>query len=302
MADRALILRGALFILASELMFASMGAAAKAVSADLPNEMVVFGRNAFGLLVILPMLLRQGPGNVRTGVFHLHLLRAAAGTASMYCLFYAIAHLSLADGVLLKMTAPIFMPLIAWLWLAEVAAPLVILAVPVGLVGVWVVLQPSAGSVEFAALVGVAGGALAALAKVTVRRMTRSEPATRVVFYFSVLGTLVAAVPLSWAWVMPNAEQWLLLGALGACGTLGQWLLTRGYACAPAAQIGPFTYVSVVFAAVYGYLFWGETLDWSFAVGALLIATSGLLALYAKSRPSPAVSAPAPLVSPSARR
>jgi drug/metabolite transporter (DMT)-like permease len=299
MPDRALVLRGALFILASEFMFASMGAAAKAASTGLPNEMIVFGRNAFGLLVILPLLLRMGPGYFRTEVMHLHLLRAAAGTAGMYCLFYAIAHLSLANGMLLKMTAPIFMPLIAWLWLREVAAPLAILAVPVGLAGVAVVLQPDAGNIDAAALIGVLGGALAALAKVTVRRLTRSEPATRVVFYFSVLATLVATVPLTWAWVTPTPTQWALLGALGFCGTVGQWLLTRGYACAPAARIGPFTYVSVVFAAMYGYLIWGETLDLAFAFGALLIAASGLLALYAKNR---AVSSPAPMPPDSAAR
>jgi len=292
MPERSL-LRAALFIVACEFLFASMGAAAKAAASELPNEMLVFGRNLFGLLLLAPLLLHQGIDSLRTGVFRLHLLRAAAGVGGMYCLFYAFAQLSLANGMLLKMTAPIFMPLIAWLWLAEAAAPLAILAVPVGLAGVWLVLQPEAGGVDHAALVGVAGGALAALAKVTVRRLTRSEPATRVVFYYSVLATLVAAVPLAWAWVSPSPRGWALLVLLGFCGVAGQWLLTRGYACAPAARVGPFTYVSVLFAAGYGYLLWGETLNLAFVAGALLIACSGLLALYARARPLRAATASA---------
>jgi drug/metabolite transporter (DMT)-like permease len=66
---------------------------------------------------------------------------------------------------------------------------------------------------------------------------------------------------------------------MGAMGTAGQLLLTRGYGVAPAAQVSPFTYFSVVFGAVYGYLFWGETLDWLFVAGASLIAFAGVMAV-----------------------
>jgi drug/metabolite transporter (DMT)-like permease len=282
--------KGAAFIVASELMFASMGAGVKLASQTLPNEVIVFLRNAIGLGILLPWLLQAGLGGIATRVAHLHLLRALAGVSAMYCFFYALAHLPLADGMLLKMTAPIFMPLIAWLWLRESATALAIAAVPVGFLGVGLVLKPD-GAVQTAALIGLLGGLLAALAKVTVRRLTRSEPTARIVFYFAVLATLVSAVPMAWAWRTPNAEEWVVLGLIGLGGTLGQILLTRGYAAAPAARVSPFTYFSVVFAAVYGYLFWGETLDIFFVAGAALIAAAGLLALVGRRSVKPAVMA-----------
>jgi drug/metabolite transporter (DMT)-like permease len=67
-------------------------------------------------------------------------------------------------------------------------------------------------------------------------------------------------------------------------GTLGQLFLTRGYAIASAASVSPFTYASVLFGAVYGYLFWGETTSLQFVVGASLIAMAGILALRGRWR------------------
>jgi drug/metabolite transporter (DMT)-like permease len=269
--------------MASELMFASMGAGVKLASETLPNEVIVFLRNLIGMGILLPWLLHAGPGGIATRVFHLHLLRAVMGVSAMYCFFYALAHLALADGMLLKMTAPIFMPLIAWLWLRESASALAVLAVPLGFAGVALVLKPD-GAVHAAALIGLLGGLLAAVAKVTVRRLTRSEPTARIVLYFAILATAVSAVPLLWAWRAPTPQEWLILGLIGLAGTLGQILLTLGYASAPAARVSPFTYFSVVFAALYGYVFWGETLDLWFVLGAGLIAVAGLLAISGRAQ------------------
>lgn len=284
------VVHGALFILLSELMFASMGAAVKAASGlGLPNEMLVFMRNLMGLFVIAPLLLRYGSRELHTTVYRLHLLRAMLGLSAMYCFFYVLGQLPLADGMLLKMTSPIFMPLIALFWLGERVGRLAIFAIPVGFIGVALVLEPE-NDMSWVALLGVLGGMLAAFAKVTVRRLGRSESTTRIVFYFSLNATLVSAIPLAWSWQTPTLQQWALLGLMGVMGTAGQLLLTRGYGIAPAAKVSPFTYFSVVFGAAYGYLFWGEVLDMLFIAGALLIAVAGVMAVRARERqPAPAV-------------
>jgi drug/metabolite transporter (DMT)-like permease len=264
-------------------MFASMGAAVKLASMTLDNEVIVFMRNALGLVLILPLVLRNGGlASLTTDVPHLHLLRASAGVAAMYCFFYALGELPLADGMLLKMTAPIFIPLIAFIWLSERPGWLAIVAVPIGFAGVLLVLGPR-GEIHPASLIGLLGGILAALAKVTVRGLTHTEPATRIVFYFAVFAMLISAVPLLWAWQTPSWGEFGILLFIAAAGTTGQFLLTRGYGAASASQVGPFTYFSVVFAAGYGYLFWEETLSLQFLSGALLIALAGIMALRKRS-------------------
>jgi drug/metabolite transporter (DMT)-like permease len=273
------VVQGALFILFSELMFASMGAAVKAASGmGLSTEMLVFMRNLMGLFVITPLLLRYGTKELRTDVYPLHLLRAMLGLSAMYCFFYVLGQLQLADGMLLKMTSPLFIPLIALLWLGERVGRLAVIAIPVGFVGVGLVLKPG-GEMSWVASLGVLGGLLAASAKVTVRRLGRTEPTTRVVFYFALNATVLSFLPLLRVWQLPASHEWALLLLLGVMGTAAQLLLTRGYAVAAAAQVSPFTYFSVVFGAAYGYLFWGETLDWLFVAGALLIAVAGVVAV-----------------------
>jgi drug/metabolite transporter (DMT)-like permease len=288
MLYRQNLLLGALLILLSELMFASMGAAVKMVTLTLPSEMAVFMRNAVGLALMTPLVWRSPPGILKTGIFRFHLLRALAGVSAMYCFFYALAHLQLADGMLLKMTAPLFMPLLAWVWLGERLHRGILLALAVGFAGVILVLNPE-GEFNRVALVGLLGGMLAALAKVSLRRLGRSEPSVRVVFYFALLSTLISAIPMFWHWRQPDAAQWGLFALVGLTGTLGQLLLTRGYAVAPAASVSPFTYSSVLFGAAYGYLFWGETLSLQFMAGALFIFLAGVLALGARERKATAL-------------
>ncbi len=272
-------LLGAGLILLSELCFATMGALVKHLTGTLPVVEVAFMRGLFGLLLLLPLGWRQaGRQTLVSRVPGLHLLRTALGVSALYCFFYALSRLPLADGMLLKMTSPLFMPLIATLWLAERLRGAVWLAVGIGFLGVVLVVAPT-GQLAPAALAGLAGGLFAAGAKVTVRRLARSEPTLRIVFWFS-LGMVVAtAMPLLWHWRTPDTGQWAWLGLMGLFGTLGQLFLTRGYGLAAASRLAPFTYASVVFGAVYGFLFWDETLDGGFVAGALLIGLAGGLAL-----------------------
>src|SRR5688500_998533 len=115
--------------------------------------------------------------------------------------------------------------------------------------------------------------------KVGVRRLTSTEPVARIVFYFAVLATLVSSLPLPWAWRAPARLLWPALIATGVLATLAQLVMTKAYAYAPAARVGPFVYTSVVFAAAFEWLFWGVLPDRLSVVGALLVAAAGALAL-----------------------
>ncbi len=271
--------RGALFVIAAALLFASMGATIRLLSRELDNESIVFFRNLFGLLVLLPWLWKHGLGRLRTQHFPLHLVRSLSGLAAMYCFFYAISKLPLSEAVLLNFSAPLFIPFIAAFWLAEAVAPRVAWAIGIGFIGVVLIMKPGLGLASGAALIGLASGAFAALAMVTLRRLSQSEPSGRVVFLDGVICNSVSAVPMIWAGHLPRPDLLLLLALTGLLATLGQLLLTRGYRYAPAAQIGPFTYTSVLFAAAYGWWFWGETPDTISFAGTLLIVAASILAM-----------------------
>ena len=275
--DQNRLLTGALLIVSAELMFALMGASIRQVSADLNNGMIVFSRNLIGLLLLATLTGRAGVRYLRTEVPHLHLLRATAGLGAMYCFFYAIAHMPLANAMLLKLRAPLFMPLAALLWWKERFTWHLVAALLVGFGGVSIILLPDFEQVAPVAAIALLGGLLAAVAKVTARRLSASEPAARTVFYFAAIGSAVSLLPLLWLWTTPTPGQLMWLLVLGCFATAGQLLLTRGMACAPAARLGPFAFFSVIFGAVLGWLFWEEVLGWPTIVGSLLVLTSAVI-------------------------
>lgn len=276
--------RGAVFAIAAALAFAAMGAAIKFAAAELPNTMVVFLRNDFGLLILAPWLLRPGLSGLATRRPLAHLLRAAVGLSAMYCFFYAIARMDLAGAVLLNYSQPLFIPFIAWLWLSERPPARLFPAVVIGFVGVALILKPDSGLISFPGLVGLASGLLAATAMVAIRRMADTEPTTRIVFYFTVFGTLISAVPAALAWHAPSAGAWLAMLGAGAFATAGQLLLTRAYTLAPAAHVGSLIYAAVVFAAAFGWLFWNEVPDLLDAGGTLLVILAGTIAVFVRRR------------------
>jgi len=257
----------------------------------MPSQNLVFFRNLFGLMALAPILVKIGVSSIKTNVIHLHLLRSLAGISAMYCFFYALAKLPLADAMLLKISAPLFIPIFAFIWISEIISTRTILAILVGFFGVILVLKPT-GEIQLASLVGILGGALAAFAKVSIRRMSDTEPTSRIVFYFAAISLIISSIPLLNSWITPTNHEWLLLLLLGIVGTIGQLFLTRAYTLAPASRVGPFTYVSIVFASLIGWWFWNETLTLITIMGACLIIFSGILIFrekqnrHIKSKPS----------------
>ena len=273
--------KGPLFVIASGAAFSSMGALIKLASTGLPNEVIVFFRNVFGLLFLIPYFLRSKDATLRTAVLPLHIARGVIGFGAMFTFFYAIALIPLSEAVLLSYTTPLFAPLIAFIWLKESVSLRTKLAIAIGFLGVVFILRPTTdlSLVEWGAIVALASGLLAALALTIVRRLSVSEPASRIVFYHTTVACLVSALPASWVWETPGLAQIGWLAAIGLLATLGQLAITRGYALAPVATAGPFTYSTVVFAGLYGWLFWEELPDWLTFMGILLVVVAGVMAL-----------------------
>ncbi len=277
-------LRAAVYALLASLLFAGMGVAVRFASAELPTEMVVFLRNLLGLIALLPWLIGGGWQALGTRRLAAHLFRAVSGLTAMYCFFYALAHLQLAEAVILNYSSPLFIALFALLLLGERANSRVTGAIIIGFVGVGLIVKPGYGVWSQAALVGVAAGVFTALAMVGIRRLASTEPIRRIVFYFCLFGTLFSALPLFWSWQAPSLAVLAVMALAGGAATLAQLLLTKSYSLIPAAQVGPYTYASVLFAALFGWLLWGETPDSATCFGAILITLAGIITLRSGAR------------------
>ncbi|MCV6589131.1 MAG: DMT family transporter [Marinobacterium sp.] len=281
-SSRTLVVAAGL-IIASEAFLVASGMIIKQLNGVLPLELIVFFRNLFGLVLLLPWLMRNGLNAVKTQRIHLHLFRGAVGVTAMSCLYYSWQYLPLAEAALLKQTAPFFMPLIAFWWLGERITSLVKWSILVGFIGVFMILKPTDGSLNTGVLIALAGAFLGGSVKVAVRRMSTTEPPERIVFYFALFSTLIIAIPAAQNWQTPALVELAWLFGMAITSTSAHLLLSRAYGMAPAGQLGPFTYTSVGLAALMGWLLWDEALALSSWAGITLIILAGLMALRAKA-------------------
>ncbi len=271
------------YMIGAAFFFSLMSLQVKVVGQRLPSAEVVFVRNLFSLIVTWQMLRRQGvaPWGRRKGLL---LLRGLAGFLALLCMFYALPRLPLADATVLHFTNPVFTGLLAAIVLGESLSRRDVGGTLLSLVGVVLVARPSflfGASTDSLPLVPVAatlaGALLSAVAYTTVRKLAATEHALVIVFYFPLV-SVPAAVPLMWGTALwPTPTEWLLLLGIGVCTQIAQVLLTMGLQRERAGRALSMSYVQIVFAALWGLLFFGEVPDLLAIGGAVLIVGGTLL-------------------------
>jgi len=211
-----------------------------------------------------------------------HLARSTVGLTGMICGFTAVQHLPLTEATALQFTSPLFMTALSALVLAEPVGRHRWAAVVVGFLGVLVMAmaRPSVGKVDILGVsLGIASAMAAAGAMVAIRQISDTERGPTIVFYFTLGGVALGLVGSAFQWVTPDP---LTLGVLilgGLFGGVGQLLLTEALRQAPVGVIAPFDYTQLVWAALFGFVVWGELPHPLTLVGAVVVAGSGVYIL-----------------------
>ena len=245
----------------SAFLFSIMGVCIRYASHTLDNYTIVFFRNFVGIFIFLPIIFNKGLGFLKTEKLWMHTWRAVVGLTAMYGFFYAIAHLKLSNAMVFTYSSPIFIPLIAWLFLKEKVTLPMLIAAGLGLLGVIFVAKPDSGMFNQISAIGLSASFLAAMAFVTVRALTSTEPPERIVFYFCFIGTLISAVPMFWMIRPYTFKELSLLVCAGILANVSQMFMSYAYKLAPAGQIGPVNYIAIIFAGTWGFFLWGEVPD-----------------------------------------
>ena len=268
-----------LYALGAALLFAASGVIIKFLTISASNQMIVFFRQLFALLFLIPFSRGKGKSNIKTRKFPLHILRAFASLSAMYCLVYAIKYLPLVDALLLSYTRALFMPLIVFLWFGKKPPKYVFLGLIIGFIGVACILKPDSKVFDIAALVGLASGLFGAIAFSAVRRLTKTENPVKIMLFYLILSIPITAVPLASSWVSPDQTAWLCLLGLGVVGVFYQYMLTKAYEHAKGPQVASVLYSTVIFAAFFDWFLWHESLDVFSILGIIIVVVGSLIAL-----------------------
>ena len=200
-------------------------------------------------------------------------LRATLGTTGIFAHFYALSHITIAEGLTLNKTAPFFTVLFAWLFLGERANRRQLLTLALAFLGVVLIAKPGfAGASAFPLAIGLLSGVCAGGAYACVRGLRRHSVSPAFIILFFSAFSCLASVPFMAAGFDPMTwRQVLVLLGAGAGAALGQFGITLAYGYAAPKDIAVFDYSGILFAAAFGFLFFAQVPD--------ILSTAGFLAI-----------------------
>lgn len=277
-------IRAALWVVLSCFCIVTMGSIAKGLGEHMSSFQVAFFRAAFGLALILPLVVPRGAQVFRTK--HLTLLtgRGVAGALGMMAGFYAVVHMSLAEATAITFTSPLFVVLLAGVFLGETVDRNRWMATIVGFLGVILLIQPDSGIVELAAVVALIGALAIAAVKLMLRSLAKQERALTILLYTSLIMTLVTAAPAWLTWKTPTLGELIFLLVIGILANLGQYCMIRGYRLHEASKLAPLEYSRLIFAILLGAYVFAEAPTAATLAGAALIVLGSLYVALSKKR------------------
>ena len=238
--------------------FASMAVFIRLAAEGVHALEVVFFRNFFALLILLPLLWRSGMTMLRTEKLGLYGLRAALNITGMFAGFTALTMIPLAEATALSFTAPLFVTIGAVLVLGEVVRMRRIAALAVGFLGVLVIVGPAFGSVSLGTGLALVNAILLAMTALVVKRLTVTEPVDAIVLWMVLLSTPLSLIPALFVWQWPDMATLGSLVCLAGAGTIGHLCWTKAWSLAEITQLQPLEFIRLPLTAIAGYLIFFE--------------------------------------------
>ncbi len=279
------VARGAALVSAGSITLVVMATMVKHLGSNLPSMEILFFRSLIGFFFVLPIFIRNPMEPFRTKRPGMHLVRGATGAIGNACFFWTITHMLLADSMALQFSRPLFMIPLALIFLGEIAGWRRTSVALVGFLGILLYARPFTAGFDPAAFVGAPGALFGGLVVICIKRLATTEPTRVIMFYYAFWNAVFAAIPAIFLWVTPSLWELMLLTVIGFLGIVGQTMITQGLTQGDATVLVPLDYSRIVYAAVLGFILFGELPGlWSVAGMALIVAASLYLVLTEKRK------------------
>lgn len=269
------LLRAMAMMAGSALCFVGMHALVAKTAQELPPIEVAFFRNLFGFVVLLPAILRSRFAAFRTTKLHLHALRGGVNSVSMMMFFSALAITPLAEATALAYTSPLFMTIGAVLVLGETIRVRRVIALLIGFVGALIVLRPGVVPIGLGPMLVIGSALLWAISMIDIKILSRTDSSLTIATYMVVFLTPITFAAALFVWQWPSWDQlgWLFL--LGALGSAGHILFAEAFKHADTTVLMPLDFTKLIWAAIIGFLFFGQVPDlWTWVGGSIIFASA----------------------------
>lgn len=264
----------------------TMAVAGRETASQLSAFQVMEIRAIIGFFLLMPLVYSAGGFTaMKTAYPRRHLSRNFIHYFAQYAWLVAVTLIPLAEVISIEFTMPIWTAVLAVVFLGERMNRYKILAVFLGLVGVWIIVRPSTGHVDTGQLISLAASVGFAISVVLVKTLTRTDSVIRIIFWMLIIQTLIGAIPawLTWQEIPGDLWPWLIVVAI--CGTFSHFCMATAMTYADATVVVPMDFLRVPLTAIVGWFVYSEAIDIYTVIGATLILVGNLLNL--KKSPAP---------------
>ena len=272
--------------IAAFFMFAVMNVFAKKLAATHSVVEIGFYRNLIAMMPLLFMIYFMGRKDILTiksnpkGI----VIRSVIGTISLVTTFAAFAAMPLADATAFLFTASLIIPVFGYFFLGEHVGKYRWGAVLVGFLGVVVMLKPTgAVNLEGVAL-ALSAATMHATLQTILRALGKTEKPETITFYFVFIGTFVSLIPMPLVFTMPSWADVPYIIGLGLSGVMAQFLLSIAYKNAQVSVVTVFNYSGIIWATLFGWMFWNEWPDEAIFIGGAIVIASNVFIVYREQR------------------
>ena len=267
-------LQGMALMLLAGFLFGIEFAMVRQATATVHPFEIAFFRNIFGLLVLLPWILRQGPSLLRTSIFHLHLMRAGLMATGGLCLVFAISIAPLAKIAALGFLVPIFTTIGAIAFLGERVSAHRWAAIFFGFAGTFVIIRPGFESIDLGTVLRLITAFLFGGMLTLTKVMTKTESSVTFTFYGGLLTAPMFLLAALFFWEWPSWESLAWLAALGIISTISLLIFTQALKIADANVIMPLDFLQLIWAAAFGFVLFAEVPNRFTFIGGFMIFAS----------------------------
>jgi len=274
------VMRASFFALFAVILAACFTLTIRYATEELHPYQAVFLRFAFGLILILPMVMKRGLRSLATKRLPLFGLRGVLSAAEMCLWFMAVLYLPLAEATTLNFTVPLFGTILAAVILREQVRIHRWLAIVIGFVGVALIIQPGTETMQAASILPIAAAICMASAGLITKRLVMTESTTSLLFYLMIITTPVSLIPALFVWQTPSWSALGLMAVAALMMNVMQVCNVKALQLADYSFFVGFSYLRLPIIAVLALILFGEVPDiWILPGGAMIIGAAIYVAL-----------------------
>jgi drug/metabolite transporter (DMT)-like permease len=265
------LIKGIVIMMMCSLLASLSAAGTKYATTYLSLNVIVFVQYSIGLLFSGPALIKHGVRGFATNRLPMHLVRGLSGVGAVYCFYFVLTKIHLAEAILLRNSAPLWVPIIIRVWLGIKFPSRRWIPLIIGFVGVMCILRPMPDTISLWHLAGVSSAIFIAMTMISTRLLIYTETTAVVLLYYYGLAVPITLPLAIKSWQPAPWSAWGVLCATGVLLYLAMNLYTIAFRYAKPSVISPIAFFGVVFAGVWGWLFWDQVpVIWTY-IGMFLV-------------------------------